>query len=175
IVAGMTAVTRRAGRHDCQFDIDGACILELERQRNTLTFNERLLYFHQHEVKATRGEFKRATGRDFQTIRHWTHVHDALLDLHRMDFNTSCDGRGAADQTVGRRAFIGNGQVAATNLGRRQSGAGPWMANFKLAETVFVRKCECGGASQDEGSSENTGYEFHSVLQNAWLCRRRHG
>src|SRR4051794_29877928 len=92
---GLSLMLMRRGcadRHDGEFDIDRAGILEYERHGHPPALLKGLLQPHHHQVEATRRERDGGTGRNRKPALDLAHAHDAAFHLHLMDLHRARGG-----------------------------------------------------------------------------------
>src|SRR5579863_1032848 len=118
------ALARRADSHDPELDLDRPCMFETKRRLDVCALGQRMGEMGEHQVIAAGREDDRAMGGNGQSVLELAHLRDAVLRAHLMDFDLG-EIRRSSGQTVGRRALVFDGQVAAANLGALRGRARP--------------------------------------------------
>ena len=105
-------------------------------------------------------ELHRLAGRDDDAVRLLAHPHDAVGEAAFVDFDASRSVGRATDQTVGLRAGVLDGEIAAADFRRGRRRPGPGMADLERPDGIVVgadggggigrqRQGDAGGADRE--------------------------
>ena len=96
---------------DAEFDDCGRGVFEHQRCLDRIAFRQRMLQVSKHHVIAARREPNRAVAWNVQAAVQLRHAHNAVFDLHFMQFDGR-EIRRAAGQAVRRSAVVLDRKVA---------------------------------------------------------------
>ena len=152
---------RAAHRFNGVFDLNRAGLLDNQRALDAPALLERRLQVHEHDVVAARLELDSLARLDLETAGNPAHRHHAVLGFHLVNLEAAGARKRAADQPVGRRARVGDLEIAASNRSPFGRCAGPGMVDLERADRVIVGQRSARG-NAGGGDDKGTDQVFHA-------------
>ena len=98
-------------------DLDGPGLLEHQRALDLLANLERLLKAEQQHTIRAGFELYGLAGLDLDAVRECARLRHTVHIDHLVHLDLACRGRGASDQAIDGLSLVGDGEIAARNVG----------------------------------------------------------
>src|SRR6185436_506394 len=172
VLCTSDATDRGAGIFlDVVDDLDRSGLLEHQRTLDLLANRERLLEAEQHDAKRAGLELDGLAGLDLDAVGERARLGHAVHIDHLVHLDLARRRRGASDQAIRGLSLVGDGEIAARNVGVFRGRARPGVTDVEGADLELVRagrsrneQTRCDKNSRCNKHKDISDYGCHNVL-----------